>query len=297
MQSTTRYRKDNQSRRSATSHGLSSRVYRNYPAHHHHSFGRKGGRALRGSRQSLRSNSSSAATAQPQLQHYHFPLSPHDQSATRDPFVHHPINDPSSSPSPYGGPPSFFHHSPTQTQNMDRTTSGAGLNYNYPDPHLFPANTSSASTPAIMARASSEPGTTLDEPVTPEPMSLMHHSPYDQLVPDLRGTAGGVVSPPPGNYHSHHHHTASHGGETHGLPFAAPTGYPVPLPEGYGDTMDTDGDAYHHQQQQHLHLLHHQQQVQGWVSAADGVVGLEGIGPCGEEGVSVPAGYGLGQGF
>jgi hypothetical protein len=296
VQSTTRYRKDNQSRRSAANHGLSSRVYRSYPAHHHHSFGRKGSRVLRGSRQSLRSNSSNAATTEPQLQQYHFPLSPHHHSATRGPFIHHPLNDPSSSPSPYGGPTSFFHQSPTQTHNMDRTTSGTGLNYNYPDPQLFPPNTSSASTPATMARASSEPGATLDEPVTPEPMPLLHHSPYNQLLPDLRGTTGGVVSPPPGSYHSHHHHIASHGGEIHGLPFAAPTGYPIPLPEEYGDAMDTDGGAYHQQQQQ-LHHHHHQQQIHGWVSTASGVVGLEGMGPCGEEGVSVPAGYGLGQGF
>lgn len=299
VQSTTRYRKDNQSRRSATSHGLSSRVYRNYPAHHHHSFGRKGGRVLRGSRQSLRSNSSNAATTQPQLQHYQFPLSPHHHSGTGAPFIHHPINDLSSSPSPYGGPTSFFHHSPTQTQNMDRTTSGASVNYNYPDPQLFPANTSSASTPATMARAASEPGAALDEPVTPDPMPLMHHSPYGQLLPDLRGTGGGVASPPPGSYHSHHHHTASHGGETHNLPFAAPAGYPISLPEAYGDAMETDGGAYDHQPQQfHLHRLHHhQQQVQGWVAVAGGVVDLEAMGPCGEEVVSVPAGYGLGQGF
>jgi hypothetical protein len=127
-------------------------------------------------------------------------------------------------------------------------------------------------------------------------MPLLHHSPYSQLLPDLRGTSGGVVSPHPGNYHSHHHHIASHGGEIHGLPFAAPTGYPIPFPEEYGDAMDTDGGAYHQQQQQ-LHHHHHQQQIHGWVSTASGVVGLEGMGPCGEEGVSVPAGYGLGQGF
>ncbi|KAH6853184.1 hypothetical protein B0I37DRAFT_1791 [Chaetomium sp. MPI-CAGE-AT-0009] len=282
VQSTTRYRKDNQSRRSATSHGgLSSRVYRNYPAHHHHSFGRKGGRVLRGSRQSLRSNSSATAN-QPQLQHYQFPPSPHHHNAARGPFLHHLINDHSSS---------SFHHSPPQTQSMDRSNSGTGLDYDYPDPQLFP-NTSSAAAPTTMARTASEPGAALDEPVTPEPLPLLHHSPYGQLL-------GGAVSPPPGHYH--------HGGHPNGLPFASPAAYP--LPEVYGDAMDTDGGAYahhlHHQQQQH----HHHQQVQGWVAAAAaaaaagngvgvGVVGLEGMGPCGEEGVAVAAGYhGLAQGF
>ncbi|EAQ93813.1 hypothetical protein CHGG_02048 [Chaetomium globosum CBS 148.51] len=307
VQSTTRYRKDNQSRRSATSHaGLSSRVYRSYPAHHHHSFGRKGGRIPRGSRQSLRSNSSAAST-QPQLQHYHFPPSPHQQSATRGPFLHL-INDPSLSPSPYGGPTSFFHHSPTvQAPSMDRASSGTELNYNYPDPQLFPSHTSPALTTTTMARASSDPGTALNEPVTPEPLPLLHHhhSPYGQLLPDLRGSAGGVVSPPPGNYHHHHHHhshSASHGAETHGLPFVTPNGYPLTMPEVYADAMDTDGGAYHHQQQQQLHHHHlqqqQQQQVQGWVATASGVAGLEGMGQCGEDGVTVPAaGYTLGQGF
>ncbi|KAK3299805.1 uncharacterized protein B0H64DRAFT_369138 [Chaetomium fimeti] len=282
VQSTTRYRKDNQSRRSAASHGgLSSRV--------------KGGRVLRGSRQSLRS-SSNAAPNQPQLQHYQFPPSPHHHNAARGPFIHHLMNDPSSSPSPYGGPTSFFHQSPTETQSMERTGSNTGLNYDYPEPQLFP-NTS-ASAPTIMARASSEPGAALDEPVTPEPLPLFHHSPYGQLL------GGGPVSPPPGSYHhhSHHHHqhAASHGGETHGLPFAPNTAaYPLALPEVYGDAMDTDGGAYaHHNPHHHLHHHHHQQQqqIQGWVTAtAGGVVSLEGMGPCGED--AVAAGYGLAQGF
>ncbi|KAK4038987.1 hypothetical protein C8A01DRAFT_37037 [Parachaetomium inaequale] len=271
VQSTTRYRKGNQSRRSATSHGaLTSRAYRSYPPHHHHSFGsRRGARVPRGARQSLRSNAAAATQPQLQQQHLqqHYPFSHAAATARGSPYIHHLINDPSS----------YFHHSPPQTQPHTNAET-AGLEYDYPDPQLFPSSSSSSTAPVPqLARAASEPGasSTLDnEPVTPEPY---HHSalPYRSAHHGHgHGHAHEAMLLPPG---------VSAAAE---LPF--PTYTTVPVPGVYEEVVGVD--QYHHHQQQQQQQQH---QIQGW----GGMPGMEGMGhghgQCGDmdEGVYGHQGY------
>ncbi|KAK4239287.1 hypothetical protein C8A03DRAFT_32625 [Achaetomium macrosporum] len=163
VQSTTKYRKHNQSRRRATSHGgftSQARIYRSYFAHHPSSrrtgttSGILAGRVLRSARQSFTAASSrtgvnfNAGAVQP----YHFSPPQHH----RQPFISHLVSpDPSSTTSSYGA--------------MTTTAGTTTMEYGYPDPQLFP-------TGGAAGRASSEPGgAALDmdnnEPVTPEPAS------------------------------------------------------------------------------------------------------------------------------
>ncbi|KAL2169442.1 hypothetical protein VTG60DRAFT_6071 [Thermothelomyces hinnuleus] len=93
VQSTSRYLKDNRSRRSAASHGGLTRHQR------------KGGRILRGTRQAIRgstTNAANAAATHSQLQQHH--LMPHHITA-RSPFLHFINNEPSSVPIPYSSVP------------------------------------------------------------------------------------------------------------------------------------------------------------------------------------------------
>ena len=177
VQSTTRYRKDNQSRRSAASQGrLAARVYKSYPAHHHHhhhhSFSASsiGSRKPRAPRQGSSAaaaalHSSAAATHHLRQPHYYHPSA----GTAAPPFLHHRLlSDPS--PSGYAPPPStattspyspFFHH-PT-LDSTTTTSSTTGLEYDYPSPLLYP----SVPGTSMSARAASE--ATVDEPLTPEP--------------------------------------------------------------------------------------------------------------------------------
>jgi hypothetical protein len=134
-----------------------------------------------------------------------YPFSPHRSSAFTSHGIHHLINGgapPSASPSPYAAPPaSFFphqHHSPAAT-----TTTG--IEYDYPDPQLFPSSSSSS----MVARStSSEPGAGDDEPVTPEPLHASPYGPADHAIPTSMVDGQGQ------------YYTAT--GEAHGLPM---TGY------------------------------------------------------------------------
>ncbi|KAK4129791.1 hypothetical protein N657DRAFT_93247 [Parathielavia appendiculata] len=209
VQSTTRYRKGNQSRRSAASHGLHSRVYRSYPArhhqhHHHHSFSKRGqghgsSRVLRGARsQTLRSNSSTSMRQQQQS----YLLSPHRSS----PYISHGIhqhhlviNNPVSSvsPAPHTAPPSFF---PRQHYNSPTNTTNTGIEYDYPDPQLFPPGTSSSSM-SMVRSTSSEPCAADNEPVTPE---SLHAVPYAAKV----GGDGGLMMD--GGQGDQYHYTGYH---------------------------------------------------------------------------------------
>ncbi|KAK4154695.1 hypothetical protein C8A00DRAFT_42572 [Chaetomidium leptoderma] len=280
VESTTRYRKGNQARRSATSHGgLTSHGYRGYAAarhhhHHHNSFGSRksnaggGGRMHRGggTQQSLRSSTTAAATShaqqiQQQQQQFHF--SPHHPTASSSPFIHHLINDPASSSSPYSAPPSFFHHPPTTTTTTTTMDPAGLIEYDYPEAQLFPAPPASSSTSSSMeaargAASSSEQSSaatmTDNEPVTPEPLA--------PLLP----------VPP---YHHHPHGGGGDGryGQGQGYGFV-----PVTVPGVYEEDVVMMG---RYQQHTHHHQLHHHHDHhQGW----EVVTGMEGVVVCGEEG-------------
>ncbi|KAK4097453.1 hypothetical protein N658DRAFT_510395 [Parathielavia hyrcaniae] len=204
VQSTTRYRKGNQSRRSAANHGgLHSRVYRSYPAPHHPSFSKRGqghggNRVLRGARsQSLRSSSSSTSSMH-QQQAYLF--SPHRSSSYTSHGMHQhgqllmhngPVS--SGSPSHYTPPPpptaSFFPQQ-HQQQQQQHSPASTGLEYDYPNPQLFPPGPSSSSSMSMVRSTSSEPGAGDDEPITPEPL---HAVPYATAVAgDMDGLVDGT---------------------------------------------------------------------------------------------------------
>lgn len=213
MQSTTRYRKDNQSRRNAANSGaLSSRSCRGYPASHHASLGKKGGRVLRGARSAARGSVGSipkiSVAHSPQHQQQLYRCSPHHTTTgTASPINHRLANDVPitstaaaavadaaaavSGSSAYGDTshqPFFTHPQvPEQGQNLD-SSGTMGLDYSYPDPQqLFPTTTT-ASSPSASSSVATPPslasvaGGTTNEPGYAGPAdesamqeSLRHH--------------------------------------------------------------------------------------------------------------------------
>ncbi|KAL2128267.1 hypothetical protein VTI74DRAFT_9439 [Chaetomium olivicolor] len=240
VESTTRYRKGNQSRRSATSHRC--RTSRSWPSSHHHNHhycssrrrsasasGILSGRMHRGTRRApLHSpaGSASSAPASPGMQYHHFSLSPlhhhglHASHASHAPFIHNLMNDASSTTSsPYT--PHFFHSPGQPTPGMDSTGRGA-MDYGHcpTDPALFPSPVTHVLAAPTAGSQSAVGGG--DEPtVTPEPHHHHHtasgfgsggDAATGLMLPDLRTTspsAGylhhgeGLQYPP---MQAHHHH-------------------------------------------------------------------------------------------
>ncbi|KAL2022065.1 hypothetical protein VTK56DRAFT_6109 [Thermocarpiscus australiensis] len=208
VQSTSRHRKDNQSRRSGASHGagLSSRAYRSYARHGRGgndfsssrsrsggSSSRKGGGILTGRIRARQPPPTSASQMNAYLfpshhhghhHHHHHQYHHNHHHHQQQPLLHGLLSDPPSSP--YGT--NFFQPgpSPTSPSHIDMcsisasASIGIDLDYDYPDPQLFPSSAiptaaadyhhHHATTGGSMARAPpSESAADDPEPVTPEP--------------------------------------------------------------------------------------------------------------------------------
>ncbi|KAK3900081.1 hypothetical protein C8A05DRAFT_36294 [Staphylotrichum tortipilum] len=181
VQSTTRYRKDNQSRRSAARHGgaLSSRGYRSYPAqhHHHHSFSsggarRSGSTGIIGGGITSPSSRRTRQTAAGGIANALRTVAANHHNAHHPSHLHHhhahfpyPAHHLSPSTSPYSSPFFPHHHlttapsttsSATASPSATTTTiaaadAAASVEYDYADPALFPSLVRAASESAVEA--------------------------------------------------------------------------------------------------------------------------------------------------